>query len=194
MSQNNHTMTSDKQERIVELMADASRRKEAFEGIVALYAERLYWKIRHFVTAHEDADDVLQNTFLKIWRSLGGFKGESQLSTWLFRIAINESLEWLRSNKRRLEAERGGVSDLAERLMADRYFDGDEAQAALMREIDRLPEVQRTVFTLRYFDEMKYGEMSEILHTSEGSLKASYHHAVQKIRAALKDHPLNLGE
>ena len=187
-------MTDDKQERIVKLMADASRRKEAFEGIVALHAERLYWKIRRFVPVHEDADDVLQNTFVKIWRSLDGFKGESRLSTWLFRIAVNESLEWLRSNRRRLEAERSGAGDLAERLMADRYFDGDEAQALLLREIDRLPEVQRTVFTLRYFDEMKYGEMSEILQTSEGALKASYHHAVQKIRAALKDHPLNLGE
>ena len=154
--------------------------------IVDQYSQSLYWKIRSIVLTHEDADDVLQNTFLKAWKSLPTFQGKAKLSTWLYRIAINESLGFLRHQKTAALSSADADLSVANRLLADDYFDGDKSQAVLQEAIATLPDVQRTVFTLRYYDEMKYSEISEILGTSEGSLKASYHIAVQKITDYVK--------
>ena len=154
--------------------------------ILDQYSPSLYWKIRSIVLTHDDADDVLQNTFLKAWKSLPTFQGKAKLSTWLYRIAINESLDFLRRHKMATLSSADADLSVANRLMADDYFDGDKSQALLQEAIASLPDVQRTVFTLRYYDEMKYSEMSEILGTSEGSLKASYHIAVQKITDYVK--------
>ena len=154
--------------------------------IVDQYSQSLYWKIRSIVLTHEDTDDVLQNTFLKAWKSLPTFQGKAKLSTWLYRIAINESLDFLRRKKAATLSSADADLSVANRLLADDYFDGDKSQAVLQEAIATLPDVQRTVFILRYYDEMKYSEMSEILGTSEGSLKASYHIAVQKITDYVK--------
>ena len=154
--------------------------------IVDQYSQSLYWKIRSIVLTHEDTDDVLQNTFLKAWKSLPTFQGKAKLSTWLYRIAINESLDFLRHQKTTALSSADADLSVANRLLADDYFDGDKSQAVLQEAIATLPDVQRTVFTLRYYDEMKYSEISEILGTSEGSLKASYHIAVQKITDYVK--------
>ena len=154
--------------------------------IVDQYSQSLYWKIRSIVLTHEDADDVLQNTFLKAWKSLPTFQGKAKLSTWLYRIAINESLDFLRRQKVATLSSADADLSVANRLMADDYFDGDKSQALLQEAIATLPDVQRMVFTLRYYDEMKYSDISEILGTSEGSLKASYHIAVQKITDYVK--------
>lgn len=154
--------------------------------IVDQYSPSLYWKIRSIVLTHDDADDVLQNTFLKAWKSLPTFQGKAKLSTWLYRIAINESLDFLRHQKMATLSSADADLSVANRLMADDYFDGDKSQALLQEAIASLPDVQRTVFTLRYYDEMKYSEMSEVLGTSEGALKASYHIAVQKITDYVK--------
>lgn len=159
---------------------------EEFSEIVRQYSEPLYWKIRHIVVDHDDANDVLQNTFINAWKNIDNFRQQSKLSTWLYRIAVNESLDHLRREKKR----QGDSDDmtLANRLLADDYFDGDEAQALLQEAIAQLPEVQRTVFTLHYFDEMKYSEISQILSTTEGALKASYHIAVKKISEYVLNH------
>ena len=154
--------------------------------IVDQYSQSLYWKIRSIVLTHEDTDDVLQNTFLKAWKSLPTFQGKAKLSTWLYRIAINESLDFLRRQRAATLSSADADLLVANRLMADDYFDGDKSQALLQEAIATLPDVQRMVFTLRYYDEMKYSDISEILGTSEGSLKASYHIAVQKITDYVK--------
>ena len=154
--------------------------------IVDQYGGPLYWKIRSIILTHDDADDVLQNTFLKAWKNLPTFEGRSRLSTWLYRIAINEALDFLRRQKATTLASADADLSIANQLMADDYFDGDRSQALLQQAIAMLPDVQRTVFTLRYYDEMKYSEISELLGTSEGSLKASYHVAVQKVTDYLK--------
>ena len=153
--------------------------------MVRQYSEQLYWQIRRIVLTHEDADDVLQNTFLKAWNGLDGFHGESKVITWLSRIAINESLDFLRRNKNPLVSTDDDMS-VANTLLADDYFDGSETEALLQQAIATLPDVQRTVFQLRYFEEMKYSEISQLLDTSEGALKASYHLAVKKISAFFK--------
>ena len=172
---------SDKE--MIDMLQDPHTRREGFAVLVRQYSEPLYWKVRRIVLNHEDANDVLQNAFLKIWNNLDTFQGKSALSTWLYRIAINEALDFVRRQKNVNSAtvsteEEPGV---AARLMGDDYFDGDEAQARLQEAVARLPEVQRTVITLKYFDELKYSEISKILDTSEGALKASYHLAVKKI-------------
>lgn len=156
--------------------------------LVRQYSEPLYWKIRRIVLNHEDADDVLQNVFMKVWSHLNDFKGDSSLSTWLFRIAINEALDFLRKNKNNVGLSDNGNLLVVNRLMADEYFDGDETQAKLQAAIATLPEKQRVVFNMKYFDDMKYSEISKVLGTSEGALKASYHLAVGKITEYLKIH------
>lgn len=156
--------------------------------IVNQYSRPLYWKIRGIVLTHDDADDVLQNTFLKAWKNLPSFEGKAKLSTWLYRIAINEALDFLRHVKTATLASADADLSVANRLLADTYFDGDRSQALLQEAVATLPDVQRTVFTLRYYDEMKYSEISEVLGTSEGALKASYHIAVQKITDYVKRH------
>lgn len=171
---------------VIRLLASSEGRQKVFPMIVDQYSQSLYWKIRSIVLTHEDADDVLQNTFLKAWKSLPTFQGKAKLSTWLYRIAINESLDFLRHQKAAALSSADADLSVANRLLADDYFDGDKSQAVLQEAIATLPDVQRTVFTLRYYDEMKYSEISEILGTSEGSLKASYHIAVQKITDYVK--------
>ncbi|MBQ9533140.1 MAG: RNA polymerase sigma factor [Prevotella sp.] len=166
---------------ILKELSDPIGQRAAFAKVVQQYSEQLYWKIRHIVINHEDANDVLQNVFIKAWMNLEDFQGKAKLSTWLYRIAINESLDFLRKQKTQNALSADEDLSLANRLLADNYFDGDEAQALLQEAIAQLPDVQRTVFTLRYFDEMKYSEISRHLGTSEGALKASYHLAVKKI-------------
>lgn len=148
--------------------------------VVRQYSEQLYWQIRRIVLTHEDADDVLQNTFIKAWGCLDNFRYESKLYTWLYRIAINESLDFIRKQKAAVALDNDSLT-VANQLMADEYFDGDKAEAKLQEAIAMLPDVQRLVFCMRYYDEVKYSEMSKILKTTEGSLKASYHIAVKKI-------------
>ena len=171
---------------VIRQLASPEGRQKVFPTIVDQYSQALYWKIRSIVLTHDDADDVLQNTFLKAWKNFPTFQGKAKLSTWLYRIAINEALDFLRHQKTATLSSADADLTVANRLMADDYFDGDKSQALLQEAIATLPNVQRTVFTLRYYDEMKYSEMSEILGTSESSLKASYHVAVQKITDYVK--------
>ena len=178
-------MKYDEKELTEQLIHPETQRK-AFGMLVSQYSETLYWKIRRIVLTHDDANDVLQNAFLKAWSNLDDFQNKSKISTWLYRIAINEALDFVRREKNKLSAD-ADIS-LANRLMADEYFDGDEAQALLQEAIAQLPDVQRTVFTLRYYDDMKYSEISKLLNTSEGALKASYHIAVQKISEFFRKH------
>ena len=166
---------------LVEMLREPRTRREGFAVLVKQYSEKLYWKVRRIVLSHEDANDVLQNVFIKVWSNLQNFQGKSSLSTWLYRIAINESLDFLRKQKLADKVSADEDVSVASRLMSDEYFDGDEVQARLQEAVERLPEVQRMVFNLKYFEEMKYSEISQILNTSEGALKASYHLAVKKI-------------
>ncbi len=178
-----------KEKHITKQLIDPATQREAFGDIVNTYTEPLYWKIRHIVLTHEDANDVLQNTFLKAWNNLDTFRNDSKLSTWLYRIAINESLDFIRKKKIRRDIDADtDDSAVANQLFADSYFNGDETTALLQEAISKLPDVQRTVFNLRYFDNMKYSEISSILGTSEGALKASYHIAVKKISEYFKSH------
>ena len=157
-----------------------------FTGIVKKYQERLYWHIRRMVVVHEDADDVLQNVFIKVWKGLDSFRGESQLSTWLYKIAANETYTFLENRKKRMANSLDDAeNDLANRIKADQSFDGKKIEWKLELAIQTLPNKQKTVFMLRYYDEMPYEEMSRVLGTSEGALKASYHHAVKKVEEFL---------
>lgn len=162
-------------------LADPKQRRSAFSDAVKQFSEPLYWKIRRIVLSHEDTNDILQNVFIKAWNNLDDFQQKSKLSTWLYRIAINESLDFIRKQKNISTVSSDDAESVANKLMADEYFDGDRTQAMLQEAISHLPEVQRMVFNMRYFDEMKYSEISSLLHTSEGALKASYHLAVKKI-------------
>lgn len=178
-------MKSDQQ--IIAELRDESTKQAAFRELVSQYKERLYWHIRKIVLCHEDTDDVLQNTFVKVWRNIDGFREESGLFTWLFRIATNESLTFLNQKKRKSFTSNDDYSDyLIENLQTDPYFDGDDIQYRLQKAIARLPEKQRLVFNMRYYDDIKYQDMEQILGTSSGALKASYHHAVKKIEEYLK--------
>ena len=168
-------------------LKDPKAQRAAFEVIVRQYSEQLYWQIRRIVLTHDDANDVLQNTFLRAWSYLDSFQGDSKIFTWLSRIAINESVEHLRRNSHSSDNVENDLS-LAQTLMADPYFDGSKVEAMLQEAMATLPDVQRTVFHLRYYDKMKYSEMSRVLSTSEGALKASYHIAVQKITDFFKSH------
>ena len=157
-----------------------------FNEIVKDYSERVYWHVRRFVNNHEDADDLVQEIFLKIWTALPSFRGEAQLFTWVYRIATNETLNWLRREKVRAALRFASIdSEMERRIDEDPFFDGDAAQRALSKAVARLPEKQRQVFILRYYDEMPYEQMSEVLDTSVGALKASYHIAQEKVREAL---------
>ena len=170
------------EKQLVELLKRPETRRKAFEIVVRQYSETLYWKVRRMVLTHDDADDVMQNVMLKAWTNIDSFQQQSLLSTWLYRIAINESLNFIRSQRNKaVNIDADKQAELADRLMADPYFDGDETAAQLQQAIASLPDVQRTVFNLRYYDNMKYSEMSQLLDTTEGALKASYHIAVKKI-------------
>lgn len=174
------------EDEIVIRLRDPDRQREAFGQVVARYGEKLYWQIRKMVLDHDDANDLLQNTFLKAWTNIDYFRGDAKLSTWLYKIAINECITFL-NRQRTLNNISIDDTDvfLLERLKGDEYFDGDAAQLKLQQAILTLPEKQRAVFNMKYFDDMKYEEMSEIFGTSVGALKASYHHAVKKVEEFL---------
>jgi len=177
----------DPDQHIIADLKDESKRDLAFHVLVKTYQERLYWHIRKIVLNHDDADDVLQNTFMKVWRSVDKFREESSLYTWLYRIATNESITFLNSKKRKSLMPLGEENEyLMENLSSDPYFEGDEIQLKLQKAIARLPEKQRLVFNMKYFDEMKYDEMAKVLDTSVGALKASYHHAAKKIEEYIR--------
>lgn len=176
-------MAEDKQE--LELMAmlqDEKLKSKAFNQVVLKYQQQTYWQIRKMVLNHDDANDVMQNTFIKAWNAIDSFRGESKLSTWLYRIAVNESLTFL-SKQRSLHLGIDLEDVMLNKMEADSYFDGDELQVRLQKAILTLPEKQRLVFNMKYYDDLKYEEMEEILGTSVGALKASYHLAVKKIEA-----------
>ena len=155
--------------------------------MVRLYSEQLYWKVRRMVLNHDDANDILQNVFIKAWNNLDEFHNKAKISTWLYRIAVNESLDFLRRQKNTAEISADEEPTVAAQLLADDFFDGDHTEALLQEATAQLLDVQRVVFNLRYFDEMKYSDISKMLNTSEGALKASYHIAVKKITAYLHD-------
>ncbi len=171
---------------IIEGIKTPGKEELSFNQLVLKYQERLYWHIRKIVVSHENADDVLQNTMIKVWKSLPEFRSDSSLFTWLYRIATNEALTALKQKKRRSFVPWAEVEkSMGEKLESDPWFDGDQAQLKLQKAILKLPEKQRIVFNMKYFDDMKYEEMSGILDTSVGALKASYHHAVKKIEGML---------
>ena len=167
-------------------LKDPKSKEAAFRELLQLYKERLYWHIRKIVIRHDDADDVLQNTFIKVYRSIDKFKGESKLFSWLYRIATNESITHINKNAKRLQiSNEEQKSNAINNLTADVYFEGDEIQLKLQKAIASLPEKQQIVFNMKYFDNIKYKDMADILKTSEGALKASYHIAVKKIETYL---------
>lgn len=167
---------------------EPATREQAYTKIVRKYQEKLYWHIRRMVVNHEDANDVLQNVFIKVWNYLDNFREEANLYTWLYRIGTNETLTFLEKEKKRTAYSLSDhESGLSNKLMAEKGFDANKLEWKLQQAIQSLPEKQRTVFLLRYYDEMPYEEMSKILETSTGALKASYHHAVKKVEEFLKD-------
>lgn len=166
---------------VIMQLKDETLRNAAFSLVVRQYSQRIYWHIRHMVLSHEDADDIVQETFIKAWTNIEKFRGDSQISTWLYRIAINETLTFLNKNHIDTISIDTPEGTVAEQLESDTLFNGDKADALFREAVQRLPEKQRLVFNMKYFEEMKYEEISEILGTSVGALKASYHIAVKKI-------------
>lgn len=175
------------EETLVQQLKEKDSQSRAFEVLVNTYKERLYWHIRRIVLDHDDADDVLQNTFIKVFRNIDGFKGDSKLYSWMYRIGTNEALSFLKAKTRKLGVSNDELQQrMTNKLEADVYFEGDEIQLKLQKAIAILPEKQKLVFNMKYFEELKYEEISEILETSVGGLKASYHLAVKKIESYLK--------
>lgn len=171
---------------IIELYRNGHEEK-AFREIVAAYSERLYWHVRRFVCSHEDTDDLLQEIFIKVWSALPSFRQDSRLFTWIYRIATNETLNWLGKQKVRAALKFESLdTSLTDKIDEDPYFNGDEAQRLLFKAIARLPKKQKSVFCMRYFDDLPYDDISEILGTSVGALKASYHFAVEKIKSEIE--------
>ena len=169
-------------------LQDASSKELAFKTLVNQYKERLYWHIRKIVYLHDDADDVLQNTFIKVYKNIDSFKGNSKLYSWLYRIATNEAISFV---SKKAKEQNLDISDyqqqITSNLSSDYWFDGNEIQLILQKAIATLPKQQQLVFNMKYFDEMKYNDISEILNVSVGSIKASYHHAVKKIEGYIKN-------
>lgn len=176
-------------EELLALFKNPATKEQAFTDIVKKYQEKLYWHIRRMVVNHDDTDDVLQNMFIKVWKGLDNFREDSQLYTWLYRIATNESLTFLNQQKKRnvisLSNDENGLSN---KIKSDTHFDANKLEWKLQLGIQSLPEKQRLVFNLRYYDEMPYEKMSRVLDTSEGALKASYHHAAKKIEEFILNH------
>lgn len=166
---------------VLELLQEESTQRKGFEMIVSQYSEQLYWQIRRMVLSHEDANDLLQNTFIKAWTNIDYFRAEAKLSTWLYRIALNECLTFLNKQRANMVAIDDPEAIGVQNLESDSYFSGDRIQLLLQKALLSLPEKQRMVFNLKYYQEMKYEDMSGIFGTSVGALKASYHHAVKKI-------------
>lgn len=176
------------EEQLLEELREPSTQRKAFAKLVSEYNERIYWQIRKMVLSHDDANDILQDVFVKAWLNIDNFRGESKLSTWLYRIAINESITFInkKKNQNNISVDEDD-SFLLNTIEGDDFFDGDEAQKKLQKAVLTLPDKQRLVFQMKYFQEMKYDDMSEVLGTSVGALKASYHHAVKKIEKFLTD-------
>ena len=175
-----------REEEIVKQLRDPSFQRDAFAQVVNFYGEKLYWQIRKMVLCHDDANDLLQNTFMKAWANIDYFRGEAKLSTWLYKIAVNECITFLSRQRAQNQISMDDTDVfMLERLKRDDYFDGDAVQLKLQEAILTLPEKQRIVFNMKYFDDMKYEDISEILGTSVGALKASYHHAVKKVEEFL---------
>ncbi len=172
---------------ILSLIQEATSLERGFKLLMQKYQERLYWHVRRMVYEHDDANDVIQNAFIKVYRSIQKFEGKSKLYTWLYRIATNEAITFINKKKRKatasLDDDEGGIST---QLAADPYFDGDQVQLLLQKALETLPEKQRLVFNMRYYEEMAYKDIAEVLDTSVGALKASYHHAVKKIERSLR--------
>lgn len=176
-------------EQLLDMFNNEASKSFAFNLIMKKYQKRVYSHIRRIVIDHDDTDDILQNTFIKVWSYLGGFKGDSQLFTWIYRIATNESITFLNKKKKRFFIPIIDIENkLSQKLESDPYFTGDAIQLKLQKAILKLPEKQRIVFNMKYFEEMKYEDMSQVLETSVGALKASYHHAVKKIEEFLLSH------
>lgn len=171
---------------ILEKFSDAKTRNEAFNLLLTKYQQKIYWHIRRLVLDHDDTDDLVQDVFIKVWKNLEKFRSDSQLYTWLYRIATNESITFLNKKKQRNNTPLDEVSgELAETLVAASYFNGDKIQMKLQKALLTLPEKQRLIFNMKYFDELKYEEISEITGTSVGALKASFHIAVKKIEVLM---------
>ncbi len=176
------------EEEIIEKIQDKKTVNYGFNLLMDKYQEQVYWVIRRMVIDHDVADDIAQDTFVKVWKNLSSFKGDAKLSTWIYRIATNESLTYLRKKKRRFFLPIGDVEhELSSSLESDHYYSGDEIQLKLQKALLKLPEKQRLVFNMKYFEEMKFKDIAEILDVSVGSLKAQYHHAVKKIEKFVKD-------
>lgn len=174
---------------LIERLRDPEQCRHAFTDVINTYSEPLYWQIRRMVQSHDDANDLLQNTFMKAWQSLENFRGEAKLSTWLYKIAINESIGFLERERKRMSMSIDDQeSQLAMKIEADDNIDGDRLALKLRKAIASLPEKQRLVFNMRYYDDVKYEDMSEVLGTSVGALKASYHLAVKKIEKYFEEH------
>jgi len=174
---------------LLEQFKKPETKEQAYTAIVRKYQEKLYWHIRRMVVDHDDANDVLQNTFIRVWNGLANFREDAKLYTWLYRIATNECLSFLEQQKRKSALPLdSGDENLSNKIRADKYFDAGKLEWKLQLAIQQLPEKQRVVFMLRYYEEMPYEEMSRVLETSEGSLKASYHHAVRKIEDFILNH------
>ncbi|MFT6195890.1 MAG: RNA polymerase sigma-70 factor (ECF subfamily) [Nonlabens sp.] len=174
-------------EEIIPLILERSTTNQGFRLLVAQYQEQLYWQIRKMVFVHDDADDVLQNVFIKIFKGVKNFKGESKLSTWMFRIAYNESITFLKRKEKSLQLSSQELQDhLMEQLEADVYFTSDEIELALKKALSQLPNRQREVFNLRYYDDLKFKEIAAILDLSEGAVKSTYHIAAKKVEQYVK--------
>ncbi|MCF6212402.1 MAG: RNA polymerase sigma factor [Flavobacteriaceae bacterium] len=172
----------DSEKHLIAQLQDTQTQDKAFRNLMGLYKERLYWHIRNIVKSHDDADDVLQNTFIKVYKNISNFKGDSKLYSWMYRIATNESITHLNKRAKQQQVSLEDIQiQLADSLHADNYFSGDEIQEKLQKALVLLPTKQQLVFNMKYFDNMKYNDISDILGTSVGALKASYHHAVKKI-------------
>ena len=181
-------MANNKNEQIIlEQLKDNTLRSAAFSTVVKLYSKQIYWHIRNIVLSHDDANDLVQETFIKAWNSIENFRGDAQISTWLYRIAINETLAFLKKRSIETVPIDSREHDIADTIESDTYFCGDDTDIMFRKAINTLPEKQRLVFNMKYFEEMKYEEMSEILGTSVGALKASYHIAVKKIETIIKE-------
>lgn len=173
---------------LIVLFRQPESRERAFRLLLDRYSRKLYWHVRRIVVDHDDADDVVQNTFIKVWEKLADFREESAFYTWLYRVATNEALNFLNRKKANLNVSMESLQEtLGERLVADRYFNGDKAALLLQQAVLQLPEKQRLVFNMKYFDNLKYEEMEAILGTSVGALKASYHHAVKKVEEFMRN-------
>ncbi|OCX54514.1 RNA polymerase subunit sigma [Mucilaginibacter sp. PPCGB 2223] len=171
---------------LLQMFQDEKTRNQAFNLLLKKYQQKIYWHIRRMVIDHDDADDLVQDVFVKIWKSLPGFRSDAQLYTWMYRIATNECITFLNRKKLKNNVSFDDVShELSESLTDSSYFDGDKVQSKLQKALLTLPEKQKLVFNMKYYDEMKYEEMSEILGTSVGALKSSFHLAVKKIEAYL---------